>query len=118
MARVSITRRSVSRSGSAPRHAGRRILLAAVLLGALGAGPAGAQQAPPPGQPGQAPPQPPPRPTAMLPDKPQLEPIERLCPGVPPGEGRIKACVKAHVTALSAPCFDAMMGAVAGEREP
>jgi len=44
--------------------------------------------------------------------------IDRLCPGVPPGEGRIKACVKAHVTDLSAPCFDAMMGAVAGEREP
>ncbi len=74
MASVSTTRRSVSRSVSAPRRAGRRILLAAVLLGALGVGPAGAQQAPPPGQPGQAPPQPPPRPTAMLPDRPQLEP--------------------------------------------
>ena len=44
--------------------------------------------------------------------------IERFCPGVPPGEGRIKACMKAHVTDLSAPCIDAMMGAVAGEREP
>jgi hypothetical protein len=44
--------------------------------------------------------------------------IERLCRGVPPGEGRIKACVKAHVTELSAPCFDTILGAVASEREP
>jgi Cysteine rich repeat len=44
--------------------------------------------------------------------------IDRLCAGVPPGEGRIKACMKAHVTELSAPCFDAIMGAVAAEREP
>ena len=44
--------------------------------------------------------------------------IDRLCPGVPPGEGRIKACMKAHVSQLSAPCFDAMMGAVAAEKEP
>ena len=44
--------------------------------------------------------------------------IDRLCAGVPPGEGRIKACMKAHVTELSAPCFDAIMGAIAAEREP
>jgi hypothetical protein len=44
--------------------------------------------------------------------------IDRLCAGVPPGEGRIKACMKAHVTELSAPCFDAIMGAVAAEKEP
>jgi hypothetical protein len=37
---------------------------------------------------------------------------------VPPGEGRIKACMKAHVTDLSAPCFDALLGAVASEKEP
>ena len=41
--------------------------------------------------------------------------VERFCRGVPPGEGRIKACMKAHVMELSAPCFDAVMGAVAGE---
>jgi len=41
--------------------------------------------------------------------------IDRLCAGVPPGEGRIKACIKAHITELSAPCFDALLGAVAGE---
>jgi hypothetical protein len=75
MISVSVTRRSVSRSESAPRHAGRRTLLAAaVLVGALGVGPVGAQQARPEAQPAQAPPQPPPRPTAMLPDRPQLEP--------------------------------------------
>ena len=44
--------------------------------------------------------------------------VKRLCPGVPPGEGRIKACVKAHVMELSAPCFDAILGAVASEKEP
>lgn len=44
--------------------------------------------------------------------------IERLCRGVPPGEGRIKACIKAHITELSAPCFDTLLGAVASEKEP
>jgi hypothetical protein len=44
--------------------------------------------------------------------------IERLCAGVPPGEGRIKACIKAHITELSAPCFDKLLGAVASEKEP
>lgn len=44
--------------------------------------------------------------------------IERLCRGVPPGEGRIKACIKAHITELSAPCFDTLLGAVASQKEP
>lgn len=44
--------------------------------------------------------------------------IERLCQGVPPGEGRIKACIKAHITELSAPCFDTLLGAVTSEKEP
>ncbi|MFO1037881.1 MAG: cysteine rich repeat-containing protein [Geminicoccaceae bacterium] len=44
--------------------------------------------------------------------------IERLCRGVPPGEGRIKACMKAHITELSAPCFDTLLSAVASEKEP
>jgi hypothetical protein len=44
--------------------------------------------------------------------------IERLCPGVPPGQGRIKACIKAHVMELSAPCFDAILGAVSSQKEP
>lgn len=44
--------------------------------------------------------------------------IERLCAGVPPGEGRIKACMKAHIQEVSAPCFDALLGAIAAEKEP
>jgi hypothetical protein len=44
--------------------------------------------------------------------------IDRLCPGVPPGQGRIKACMKAHVSQLSAPCFDTLMAAVAAKKEP
>jgi hypothetical protein len=43
--------------------------------------------------------------------------VERLCPGVPPGEGRIKACIKAHISQLSAPCFDTLLGAVAASKE-
>lgn len=43
--------------------------------------------------------------------------VDRLCAGVPPGEGRIKACMKAHVGELSAPCFDAIMAAVAAGKE-
>jgi hypothetical protein len=44
--------------------------------------------------------------------------IERLCAGVPPGEGRIKACMKAHITELSAPCFDVLLRAVTAHKEP
>jgi hypothetical protein len=44
--------------------------------------------------------------------------IDRLCPGVPPGQGRIKACMKEHASQLSAPCFDALMAAAAAKREP
>jgi hypothetical protein len=44
--------------------------------------------------------------------------VDRLCPGVPPGQGRIKACMKAHVSQLSASCFDTLMAAVAAKKEP
>src|SRR5262245_46629226 len=44
--------------------------------------------------------------------------IERLCYGVPPGEGRIKACMRQHMSQLSARCFDALLGAIAAEKEP
>jgi hypothetical protein len=30
--------------------------------------------------------------------------IKTLCAGVPPGEGRIRACIKGHFGDLSAPC--------------
>jgi outer membrane protein OmpA-like peptidoglycan-associated protein len=38
--------------------------------------------------------------------------VDRLCPGVPPGQGRLKVCMKEHVSQLSAPCFDKLLGAV------
>jgi outer membrane protein OmpA-like peptidoglycan-associated protein len=38
--------------------------------------------------------------------------VDRLCPGVPPGHGRIKACMKEHISQLSAPCFDTLLAAV------
>ncbi len=44
--------------------------------------------------------------------------IDRLCAGVPPGEGRIKECMKAHMTELSAPCLDTLLGAITAEKEP
>ena len=44
--------------------------------------------------------------------------IDRLCPGVPPGEGRIRACMKAHIPELSTPCFDTLLHYVAQEKEP
>ena len=43
--------------------------------------------------------------------------VDRLCPGVPPGQGRIKACMKAHFSQLSAPCFDTLMAAAAAKKE-
>lgn len=38
--------------------------------------------------------------------------VERLCPGVSPGQGRVKACMKEHISQLSAPCFDTLLSAV------
>jgi len=37
--------------------------------------------------------------------------IARLCGTVRPGEGRIKACMKAHLAELSEPCKDALFDA-------
>jgi hypothetical protein len=44
--------------------------------------------------------------------------IERLCAGVPPRHGQIKARMKAHITELSAGCLDAVLGAVAAAHRP
>lgn len=44
--------------------------------------------------------------------------IDRLCPGVPPGQGRIKMCMRQHITQLLPGCFDAVLGAIAAQREP
>ena len=38
--------------------------------------------------------------------------VERLCPGVPPGQGRIKACIKENISQVSGPCFDKLLSAV------
>jgi outer membrane protein OmpA-like peptidoglycan-associated protein len=38
--------------------------------------------------------------------------VDRLCPGVSPGDGRIKACMKSHASELSAGCFDTLMAAM------
>jgi outer membrane protein OmpA-like peptidoglycan-associated protein len=38
--------------------------------------------------------------------------VDRLCPGVPPGEGRIKACMRTHMSELSPGCFDTLMAAM------
>jgi outer membrane protein OmpA-like peptidoglycan-associated protein len=38
--------------------------------------------------------------------------VERFCPEVIPGQGQLKACMKAHASELSTPCFDTLLGAV------
>jgi hypothetical protein len=43
--------------------------------------------------------------TACKPD------IARFCSKVPPGEGRIKSCMKAHLPELSEPCKEALFQA-------
>jgi hypothetical protein len=37
--------------------------------------------------------------------------IARFCSQVPPGEGRIKACMKEHLRELSEPCKEALFHA-------
>lgn len=37
--------------------------------------------------------------------------IARFCGQVPPGEGRIKACMKSHLPELSEPCKEALFQA-------
>jgi hypothetical protein len=39
--------------------------------------------------------------------------IEQHCAGIPPGEGRLRACVKENFAALSEPCKRAMLSSVA-----
>ena len=41
----------------------------------------------------------------------------RLCGGVDPGEGRIKACIKSKIDQLSPPCHDALAVVVPDEKE-
>jgi hypothetical protein len=39
--------------------------------------------------------------------------VKSLCAGVQPGEGRIKACIKSHVSDVSAPCQAVLVKAAA-----
>lgn len=34
--------------------------------------------------------------------------VKRLCPGISPGGGRLKACIREHAGEFSKPCADAM----------
>ena len=48
--------------------------------------------------------------------KPCAGDIKTLCAGIQPGEGRIKACIKSHLTGLSPTCEDRVLTvAVAGK---
>jgi hypothetical protein len=41
--------------------------------------------------------------------KPCASDIKTLCAGVQPGEGRIKACIKSHLTGLTQTCEDRVL---------
>jgi hypothetical protein len=41
--------------------------------------------------------------------KPCADDINTLCAGIQPGEGRIKACIKSHLTDLSPTCDDRVL---------
>ena len=41
--------------------------------------------------------------------KPCAGDIKALCAGIQPGEGRIKACIKSHLTDLSPPCEERLL---------
>ena len=58
--------------------------------------------------------------TALLPSgsaavaqtgEPSASDIKTFCAGVQPGEGRIKACIKSHLTELSPTCQDTVLTA-------
>src|SRR5215510_14788804 len=41
--------------------------------------------------------------------KPCADDIKKLCAGIQPGEGRIKACIRSHLTELSPTCQDVVL---------
>ena len=47
--------------------------------------------------------------TAQQAGKPCAGDIKTLCAGIQPGEGRIKACIKSHLTDLSPTCEDRLL---------
>lgn len=91
------------------------VLAAAALLALAGCQRQQDYVAPP--QPELAMPEPPPAPDRRAEEltvaRACASDIERFCAGVPPRRGMIKACMKDHVSELSAGCFDAVMGAIA-----
>ena len=42
--------------------------------------------------------------------------IAKLCNGVVPGTGGLRACIKSHMAEVSDPCKDAMSGTAAGKK--
>ena len=38
--------------------------------------------------------------------------VNRFCPGLPPGDGRVKACMRAHASELSPGCFGTLQAAL------
>ena len=51
------------------------------------------------------------RPGAMAAARACRPDIRQFCGDVPPGQGRIKACMKAHIAELSEPCKEALFQA-------
>jgi hypothetical protein len=51
------------------------------------------------------------RPGAMAAARACRPDIRQLCGNVPPGQGRIKACMKEHIAELSEPCKEALFQA-------
>jgi Cysteine rich repeat len=51
------------------------------------------------------------RPGAMVAARACRPDIRQFCGDVPPGQGRIKACMKAHLQELSEPCKEALFQA-------
>lgn len=43
--------------------------------------------------------------------------IKQLCPGISPGGGRLKACIREHAGEFSKPCADAMKDVMATRKE-
>jgi cysteine rich repeat protein len=105
------------------RRAPLRSIAVAALLALAGcqrAAPPTYVPPPPPVAPYQPAYQPPPAPTSE--QTPVADAcagdIVRFCAGVPPRQGFIKECMKAHVNDLSAGCFDAVMSAIAAGQAP
>ncbi|MGF9563061.1 hypothetical protein [Neorhizobium sp. JUb45] len=43
--------------------------------------------------------------------------MQRLCPGISPGGGKLKACIHEHASEFSKPCADAMKDVRAARKQ-